>query len=68
VAASVAAPGRGSPGRGARNRPGETQNVTQKVLKARNYCLLYISAGEEFRGEAWEVDPKELAVRMGGGA
>jgi hypothetical protein len=27
-----------------------------------------ISAGEEFRGEAWEMDPKELAVRLGGSA
>jgi hypothetical protein len=45
-----------------------TQNVTQDAGKANDYRLLYISAGEEFRGEAWEVDPKELAVRMGGGA
>jgi hypothetical protein len=45
-----------------------TQNVTQDVRKAHKYRLLYISAGEEFRAEAWEVDPKELAVRMGAGA
>jgi len=31
---------------GARNGPIDTQNVTQKVLKARNYCLIYISARE----------------------
>jgi hypothetical protein len=34
--------------------------VTQHSVKPSNYRLLYILAGEEFRGEAWEVDPKEL--------
>jgi hypothetical protein len=48
--------------------PSVTRNVTQNMGKPCKYCLIRISAGEEFRGEAWEVDPKELAVRLGGGA